>query len=320
MAFVGRVGHLEGIESPFSNAGGVVKTIEDVAKMALTGVGYIEAGSYTLEPRLGNAVDPEYPELGEQYKVYHHDPELGLTHNSLGMPNKGLDWLIGVLPDMLDVAHAHNKPLMVNIAPVSHEPSDELYNMAGILLENGVDGLIINGGCPNVKDTTGGNHAILSRNPEASREVAEVLSPWARTHGRKFWYRVSPQESPETLYAVASGVLDTSVYSAVLSPNTWPVKVPEDMDGNKILQIPLEQCGQSGDAMAGPAEYQSMQWRHALRGSGIDVIQSSGIMDARGLDRALRIGAVAGAGTTFFYESQNGWQQDVDRVLSELAT
>jgi len=41
MAFDGRIGHLEGIESPFSNAGGVVKTVEDVAVMALTGVGYI---------------------------------------------------------------------------------------------------------------------------------------------------------------------------------------------------------------------------------------------------------------------------------------
>jgi len=264
-------------------------------------------------------VDPNHPELGEQFTVYNYDPGTGITHNSLGMPNKCIDWLIGVLPDMINVAHAHHKPLIVNIAPVSHEPAEELYEMAGRLLENDVDGIIVNGGCPNVKDVDGSNHAILSRNAAASNEAAEILSPWAHQYGRKFWYRVSPQGSPEELYGIAEGILDANIYSAILSPNTWPVPIPIDDNDQKLLEVSLEQCGRSGPGIAGPAVYQTAQWRHALRGSGIDVIQSSGIVDADNLARALKVGAVAGAGTTFFYESQNGWQQDVDRVLSELA-
>ncbi len=54
-----RIGHLDNLESPWGNAGGVIKTVEDVAHMAATGVGWIEAGSYTLEARKGNAIDPE---------------------------------------------------------------------------------------------------------------------------------------------------------------------------------------------------------------------------------------------------------------------
>ncbi|MDZ7786120.1 MAG: hypothetical protein U5L95_03300 [Candidatus Saccharibacteria bacterium] len=56
MAFKGEIGHLEGFESPFANAGGVVKTMHDVEIMANTGVAYIEDGSQPLLPRLGNAV------------------------------------------------------------------------------------------------------------------------------------------------------------------------------------------------------------------------------------------------------------------------
>lgn len=37
------IGGLENVESPWGNAGGVVKTIEDVERMARTGVGWIEA-------------------------------------------------------------------------------------------------------------------------------------------------------------------------------------------------------------------------------------------------------------------------------------
>lgn len=320
MAFTGTIGHLEGVESPFSNAGGVVKTPEDVEVMARTGVGYVEAGSFTVEPRLGNAVDPEHPELGEQFKVYDHNPESGYTHNSLGMPNKGVDWLSGVLPEMLDVAHGHGKPLMVNVAPVSGEPGLELYDIVGRLLYQEVDGVIINGGCPNVKDNDGDNHAILSQDPTGSTEVAEMLSVYRHEFPGKLWYRVSPQSSPDKLLEVALGVISSKAYSAVLTPNTWPVDIPRDEDGKKLIEVDLGKCGQSGPATFGAALGQAYLWSEALKGSGVDVIQSAGIVNAGALEHALTAGAVAAAGTTFFYESQNGWRQDVGRMLTDLAS
>src|SRR5579885_3518334 len=113
--FSGRIGHLEDIQSPWGNAGGVVKTVEDVERMAKTGVGWIEAGSYTLEPRPGNGPNGE--------RVYYHNPETGETFNSLGMPNKGMDVVETEIPEMAHIARTHNKKLVVNVAPVSADPA-----------------------------------------------------------------------------------------------------------------------------------------------------------------------------------------------------
>jgi dihydroorotate dehydrogenase len=57
VSFSGHIGHLEGIEQPWGNAGGVVKTPEDVERMAKTEVGWIEGGSYTMERRSNNRPD-----------------------------------------------------------------------------------------------------------------------------------------------------------------------------------------------------------------------------------------------------------------------
>src|SRR5947209_1738569 len=94
-----RIGHLDEIGSPWGNAGGVVKTTADTGAMALTGVGWIEDGSHTLEKRLGNAVDPEHLELGPQYVVYTHDQNTGISANSLGMPGESLDEVEKEIPD-----------------------------------------------------------------------------------------------------------------------------------------------------------------------------------------------------------------------------
>ena len=57
---------------------------------------------------------------------------------------------------------------------------------------------------------------------------------------------------------------------------------------------------------------------NALHDSGIDVVSSGGIMTSRELKRRLDLGAVAGAGTTFFYQSPD-WRYDTDRLLFKLA-
>src|SRR5581483_9991877 len=110
-----RIGHLE-VDSPFANAGGVIKHPGEVEKIARTGVGWIEAGSFTLEPRPGNSPNGE--------TVYVHDPQTGSSWNSLGMPNKGMDEVEKEIPEMKRIAHAHNKPLVVNVAPVTDKPAE----------------------------------------------------------------------------------------------------------------------------------------------------------------------------------------------------
>lgn len=306
--FNGRIGHLENIESPWGNAGGVVKTIEDVEKMAHTGVGWVEAGSFTLEPRVGNSPNGE--------TVYCHNPETGETFNSLGMPNKGMDIIEIEIPEMARIAHAQNKPLVVNVAPVSENPSTESVELVRRAYAAGADAVLLNAGCPNVVTMDGGRHELLSRSPD---NLARVLFDIGSVIDKPIFLRISPQVSSANMSRVISAIRLSKAVSAVSAPNTWPNHKPLTGYGEEILQVSGGIGGKSGPAM----EHEAMKetnWavRHAQ--GEVDIISSSSIMSARSLQRRLSLGAVAGAGTTFFYEPVNGWQEDVDRMLTELAS
>lgn len=316
--FYGRIGHLEGIESPWSNAGGVVKTVADVEVMARTGVGTIEDGSQTLLGRFGNAVDAERPELGPVRTVYYHNPETGETANSLGMPGKGMDVAEAEIPEKVKISEAHGKKFIQNVAPVSEDPARESYELVSRAYGAGAHAVLLNAGCPNVVTADGGRHELLSRNPRALSKVLLGLQPLVERYAPVF-VRISPQESYDEMKKICAVIRNSGVVSAVYLPNTWPGFVPKNEQGEPILQVPGGVGGKSGPATAGMSAEQTDWATYLLRNTNVDVVRSSGIMDAAELKEALANGAVAGAGTTFFYESTNGWADDTDRLLSELA-
>ena len=313
MAFEGRIGHLEGIESPWGNAGGVVKTVEDVEQMAHTGVGWIEAGSYTLESRVGNSPNGE--------TVYWHDEEAGATYNSLGMPNKGMDKVEQDIPEMAAIAHTHNKKLVVNVAPVQSMPTTviETRELVSRAQTAGADAVLVNAGCPNVVTEDGGRHELLSRDPASLLIILAELGHMGLTQNSPIFLRTSPLETLEQTRAVADSIKSSLAVSAVFTPNTWPGHKPLDNNGEPILEVPNNIGGMSGPYMAAPAQRELVRMLKFLKDTDIDVVRSSGISNADELHRALGVGAVGGSGTTFFYESQSGWAEDTDRLLSDLA-
>jgi len=313
--FTGRVGHLEDIESPWANAGGVVKSLQDVEMMAKTGVGWIEAGSYTLEKRLGNAWNPVT--MVDDKTVYYHNPETGVTFNSLGMPNKGMDTVEVEIPEMAHIAHQYNKKLIINVAPVSDEPVAESIELVRRAQAAGADGVLLNAGCPNVVSEDGGRHELLSKSPVSFGRVLAGLSQ--ANLSQPIWVRLSPQEGLQNMNKTTAHILGSRVVSAVLTPNTWGGHKPVDKKDKYILDVPGNMGGMSGPAMSTFAYRETLYAVQALRHSKVDVICSSGIMNGDKLRRSLLLGAVAGAGTTFYYESQNGWADDTGRLLSELA-
>lgn len=321
MAFTGKLGHLT-IESPFANAGGVVKTVEDVKAMAQTGVGWIEAGSFTEEARVGNQYNPETNEFDR--RVYHYDETTGTTVNSLGMPNIGIfgdqsqETLIDQLPEMIYVAHQSNKPLVVNVAPVSSSPVEEAQELVAAVFAKGADAVLLNGGCPNVVTEDGERHQLLSRDPDTLKKVLNGLRPITARYNQIF-LRVSPLRHDVGVEDVAKAVRSGGTVAAVFTPNTWPGHRPQNQDGDDLLDVPGGVGGASGPAYANKALVETSLWVQQLRGSGIDTVLSSGVMDADTLRRGLYIGAVAACGTTFFYEPRRGWRQDVDKLLNDLA-
>jgi len=308
--FAGQIGHLDDIESPWGPAGGVVRTIEEVAAMARTGAGWIEAGSYTLLARIGNGPNGEV--------VYYHDFDSGETFNALGMPNRGMDVVETEIPEMVRIAHAHgNKKLVVNVAPVSEHPSGEAVQLASRAYAAGADAVLLNTGCPNVIKEGGERHQILSYSLPELRLTLDALKGVAERY-RPIFVRLSPYSSVTQMTLAMQAVRESGVVSAVFMPNTWPDERPATGQGEQILEVPGGLGGLSGPAMAIPAAEQTQWAVEALWRSKIDVVSSSGIVTGKELERRLVLGAVAGAGTTFYYESPD-WQGDTDRLLHELA-
>ncbi|HVI60676.1 MAG TPA: hypothetical protein VM535_00805 [Candidatus Saccharimonadales bacterium] len=306
------IAHLA-VDSPFGNAGGVVKRPEDVEKMAHSGVGWIEAGSYTMEPRAGNGPNGEV--------VYYHDPATGETFNSLGMPNKGMDVVETEIPVMAETAHGFGKPLLVNVAPVSDDPAAESRELVRRAYEAGADAVLLNAGCPNVVTADGQRHEILGKNQRALNETLLALRPVTEKFTPVF-VRLSPLDSrDESLEILRAVECSGGAVSAIFTPNTWPGHKPVDAAGQPILEVPGGTGGKSGPATAKDAARQTA-W--LALSTLMPVVSSGGIMNGQELakrmyHRSSAVGhiAVGGAGTTFFYESQD-WEYAVDKLLWEF--
>jgi dihydroorotate dehydrogenase len=304
-----QIGNYE-LDSPLINAGGVVKSVEDVRLMAQTAVGAVLAGSYTLEPRAGNSPNGE--------TVYFHDTCTGTTYNSLGMPNKGMEAVAAELQEMIDIAHDHGKPFILNFAPVTDNPVGEVNTLAEILARAKVeelDAIELNASCPNVVTPNGGRHELLSHHPKLLAEVLFELSDISvnEVPFKDLLVRISPFREKADVGTLTRRLQEVGV-SAVSAFNTFPGGKPLDKARQPILQVPGGIGGQSGAGMRSAAERQTT-WLAEANGN-FEIIGSNGIIDGRSMKRRLDIGATAVSASTLFYEAEN-WGRAVDRVLRE---
>lgn len=308
--FNGRVGHLEGITAPWANAGGVVLSINDVLNMAQTAVGWVEAGSFTLERRLNKVT------MLTDQPQYQHNPYTGETFSNDDMPNKGMDVVEVEIPEMVRVAHQYGKQLVVNVAPVSEDPVEESIELVRRAQAAGADCVLLNAGYRNVKAQGGEPNELLSRSPAT---FGKVLNGLYEANVKPIWVRLSPQERIGNCNSITAHILGSRVVSAVATPNVWNTSQPRGVKSDCVLSMPVGFAGKSGWAMADSARRETRLIGQALGFANVDVISSSGIDTARELKHRLFFGAKAGAGTTFYYESQDGWADDTGRLLSELA-
>lgn len=218
---------------------------------------------------------------------------------------------------MAKIARAHKKSLVVNVAPVSNEPAGESVELIRRAYDAGADKVLLNAGCPNVLTEDGGRHELLSRSPT---EFLRTLYAVKKSNVKPVWVRISPQESYARTRLICGAVVASSCVDVIVTPNTWPGHVPLDIEGRPILQVSGHAGGKSGPAVSQEAAQETTWAAMSLRNSAVEVISSSGIINAEELLTRLKIGAVAAAGTTFYYESQNGWAEDTGRLLSDLAS
>lgn len=313
--FNGHIGHVGDIESPWGNAGGVVKSIEDVEAMSKTGVGWIEAGSFTPEARRGGEWD-DSSQTFAYTKPWDYNSETGEMHNALKLPNAGWLAVVQDIPEMVKVAHAHDKPLIVNVAPTGNDYLEETLMMVYGAYAAGADAVLLNIGCPSIEDEEGNVRKLLGNDPAAFYKFTRDLSD--RGLPEKIMLRASPQGSLYRARAFLSAVRSSELFSAVFHTNSWPVEMPINSDGEPLLDVPTERVGKSGPAMAEQGANETRWAGIVLRGSGIDVVSSSGISNAEELYRRLNW-AVAGSGSTLYFTAENSAKEVTDRMLTDLA-
>ncbi len=110
-------------------------------------------------------------------------------------------------------------------------------------------------------------------------------------------------------------------------PNSWPNHTPVDEKGNHLIEVPGGFAGLTGPATSEDVRQQVSWAAHFLRSSKIDVIASGAVMDCEAIEvdaadqirEYLHLGAVAAAGTTFFYENPD-WREATDRLLRRLVS
>lgn len=304
------------MESPLFNGGGVVKSLEDVKLMSATAVGAVLAGSYTLEHRAGNSPDGEV--------VYYHDEQTGITYNALGMPNKGLQAVASELPEMISIVHDHGKPFILNFAPVTADPVQEVIAMSRILAKANItnlDAIELNASCPNVVTEEGGRHELLSHHPEQLARVLFELSDIIANEvpAKALMVRISPFHNSDQARDTAVA-LEMSGVDIVSAFNTFPGGLPRDSEGRQKLSVPGGVGGQSGPGMTARAEEQTL-WLADARvnaNASFEIYGSNGISNGEDLRTRLELGASAVSATTVFWESRS-WKQAADRILREYS-
>lgn len=306
-----KVGGLE-LESSLMNAGGVVKTPEDARRMALTGVGAVLGGSFTLLERPGNGPNGE--------RVYYHDPETGVTYNALGMPNRSLEDSAPDIKEMIKICNDVGKPFILNFAPTSEEPIEEVILAAEVLADAGVevlDGFELNASCPNVPLENGERHEMLSYHPLLLAEVVEAVEmvDAELLNVGDIWVRVSPFRKREDAAELVWALKDSSV-EAIAGFNTFLVPA----NGTEFLQVKPGVGGMSGPGMCAKTEIQTKWLAKAVKEiePSIDIIGCNGVSDGETMAYRMGLGASAVGMTTLFFESLD-WGASVNQVLEEYA-
>jgi dihydroorotate dehydrogenase (fumarate) len=267
------------LEHPIMNGAGPVKTVEDVRRVAKSRASAIFLGSITLDPRDGNK--------GRTYAV-----SLGAssTINSKGLPNPGLKYYLQNLPEMVQIANDHGKPLVVSLAGFSPEEYAVLTD--GVLM-CGVNNIELNLGCPNAWGEDGAQKPIASFNTDLAGNILHRVGGAA---GKDQWIdvKVSPFSDPLGLVAIAAVISESGIARAVTTSNTFPNAFAFDFEDETRTAIdPAGGLGgMAGEALKPIALGQVKQLRAALPPE-IGVIGVGGISTSRDVREFLRSGADA---------------------------
>lgn len=217
----------------FMSSAGWAKTPEQVAELAkVPYLTHIVIGSFTLKARDGNNGGTNFDTTAD-----------GTSVNSLGLPNKGAQWLRKHGPEMVRIAHEAGKEIVLSIAGFSPREYGEL---ALITKEIGVDHVEANVGCPNALDD-GQRHEIIAYNFDS---LAKTLDSIRESATVSLWLKVSPYANPLDRVRLVE-LLKQRPVEALVAANTFPnTSIYTDDDPPKpLLHVADNYAGLAGTAL-----------------------------------------------------------------------
>lgn len=296
---------------PFMNAAGSVNGageenfMRDFMDVVRAPGSIAMVGSVTIPYKEGN--EPQYGG-----PVYRHIRSTGLTYNSMGLPNLGIRRFQDLLPELVSMAHDHDKKLALSLAPLTQKPGEEWVHMAEVGLEAGVDIYEFNAGCPNIFDAEGKPKTVLSLVPDAMGEALEYVQDRL---GSGFAGGVKVSPTPVEYFTTEVGAaVDTTLMQAqarvlnglsiakyVAYFNTFGGRIPVDEQGNELpLSVPGGAGGVSGPGVAGVALEETKSMLSYLD-LDVDVVVAGGISTGAelrtrlGIDSRIKLGSAVTA-------------------------
>jgi dihydroorotate dehydrogenase (fumarate) len=282
------------LEHPLMNAGGTCKTLEEVQRFARSAVSAVMVNLLVSE-RPGNS--------GNTYWSNGH-----YSLNSKGLPSRGKQYYLEVLPEMVRIVHQAGKKIFVNISGFTPEEYADLAHMAA---KAGVDAIEFNFGCPNIwKD--GMQKKILSFDLAGITYTLRLVGAFGLTV--PVGAKLSPYSDPGMINGVSMllGELDSSPgyvrVSFLTLCNTFPNAYIPRPDGKPVISAGL--AGLAGKAMKPIALGQIVQFK-ASQDAGvlpghIQFVGAGGVGSNHDVEDYLAVGATAvQAATSYFDHDEN---------------
>lgn len=268
------------LEHPIMNAAGTCRTMEDVRELCRTPVAAVMVGSITKEARPGNSGQTFWP--GMQLSV-----------NSLGVPNGGLSYYEGALPEMARIVHDHGIPLVVSVLGFVPREYADLTEFA---YDSGADLVELNFGCPNIWQA-GAQKQIPSFSTNMIAEILNVVEEKIGDMG-KVAVKLSPFMDENKLANSAAMLARFPIVRVVTSCNTLPNVCRYGDDGMPLINAKdtegysIISGGLSGPELKQTSLPQVRTLRHILH-QGIQIIGVGGITSGQDIKDYLAAGATA---------------------------
>jgi dihydroorotate dehydrogenase len=252
--------------NPIGLAAGLDKNGVAIPAWAALGFGFIEIGTVTAKPQLGNP-KPRIFRLPEQQALI----------NRLGFNNDGADAIAERLRRLRRSGRWPAVPVAINIGksrttPLEQAKDDYLYSFR--LLRDFADYIALNVSSPN----TPGLREL--QEPQKLSELLQAIGREPASATKPILVKISPDLSPTELEAMLA-VCEENAVAGIIATNTT-------LDHSSIPPALDEDGGLSGAPLR---EKSTALLREIIGKSAIPVIASGGIFDAESAQEKFQAGA-----------------------------